>query len=72
MLGDELAARVIAAVQNKPEAVKKISDALASGNAIVLKDAIEKYAGIDISTEEAQAIADQVKANPSQAAAYNT
>jgi hypothetical protein len=69
---DELATNVINAIQGKPEAVKHISDALASGDAVKIREAIKAHAGIDISEEDAQGIADQITANPSAAAAYNT
>jgi len=72
MRDDDLATKVINAVQGNPEATKQISDALASGDPALIQEAIGKYAGIDISPEEAQTIADQVKANPSQPAAYMT
>ncbi len=72
MRSDDLATRVIDAVQGNPEATKQISDALASGDAAVIQAALAKHAGIDISAGEAQTIAEQVKANPSQPAAYMT
>lgn len=72
MRGDDLATRVISAVQGNPEATKAISEALASGDGQIIQEALAKHAGIDISAEEAQTIGDQVKANPSQPAAYCT
>lgn len=69
---DELAAKVIQAIQGNPDAVKAISEALASGDPAAIRGAISSHAGIEISEAEAQAIADQVRANPSAAAAYNT
>lgn len=69
---DDLATRVINAIQGNPEAVKQISDALASGDPAVIRDAINTHAGIEITTDEAQAIASQIQANPAAAAAYNT
>lgn len=72
MRDDDLATRVMNAVQGNPEATKNISDALASGDAAAIQEALAKHAGIDISAAEAQTIADQVRANPSQPAAYMT
>ncbi len=69
---DDLATRVINAIQGNPEAVKQISDALASGDPAVIRDAIKAHAGIEITTDEGQAIASQIQANPAAAAAYNT
>lgn len=69
---NDLAAKVIQAIQGKPEAVKAISDALAGGDADAIRDAIAKHAGIQISDEDAQSISAQVRANPSQAHAYST
>ena len=72
MRSNDLASRVIAAVQGNPEATKQISSALASGDAVTIQSAISAHAGIEISPEEAQTIADQVKGNPSQQAAFIT
>lgn len=72
MRSDDLATRVINAIQGKPEAIKALADALAAGDGLAIKEAIATHAGIDVSAEEAQSIADQVKANPSQPAAYGT
>ncbi|MBK8253795.1 MAG: hypothetical protein IPK82_14160 [Polyangiaceae bacterium] len=72
MVLDDLAARVIAAVKNKPEAVKAISDALASGDAKKIRDALSTHAGISLSDDEAQEVASQMLANPQQPAAYYT
>lgn len=69
---NELAAQVIQAIQGKPEAVKAIADALAGGNAATIRDAIAKHAGIQITDADAEAIASQVQANPTQAASYWT
>lgn len=72
MNNDELANKVLAAVQGKPEAVKAISDALASGDPVRIQGALSKHAGVNITGDEAQAIAAQVKADPGQPAAYCT
>jgi len=72
MTNDELAAKVLEAVQNKPDATKAISDALAGGDAGVIQTSLDTHAGVQISLQEAQNIADQVKANPQQPAAYCT
>ncbi|MEZ4312508.1 MAG: hypothetical protein R3F14_31150 [Polyangiaceae bacterium] len=69
---DDLAAQIIQAVQEKPEAVKAISDALAAGDAEKIREAIHTHAGIQISEADAQKIASQVQAKPSQPAAYWT
>jgi hypothetical protein len=69
---DELAARVIEAIQGKPEAVTAISNALVSGDADQISGAISTHAGIQITPEEARQIAAQVQANPNSAAAYGT
>lgn len=72
MNNDELANKVLAAVQGKPEAVKAISDALAGGDPVQIQDALSTHAGVQISADEAQMISAQVKADPSQPAAYCT
>ncbi|MFO0589118.1 MAG: hypothetical protein U0441_16320 [Polyangiaceae bacterium] len=72
MTNDELANKVLIAVQGKPEATKAISDALAGGDPNQIQGALSTYAGVEISAEEAQAISAQVKADPSQPAAYCT
>ncbi len=72
MTNDELANKVLNAVQDKPDAVKAISEALAGGDPHVIQTALSTQAGVDISTAEAEAIAAQVKADPSQPAAYCT
>lgn len=69
---DDLANRVLAAIQDKPEAVKSLSDALATRDPVAIRDAIKQGAGIDLSDEEAQRIVDMVNANPSRPAAYWT
>jgi hypothetical protein len=69
---DDIANKVVNAVQNKPEAVKAIGDALATGDADKIQHALSHHAGIDISAAEAHEIATKVKADPSQAAAYCT
>ena len=72
MNNDELANKVLAAVQGKPEAVKAISDALTGGDPIQIKDALSSHAVVEITAEEAQMICTQVQADPSQPAAYCT
>ncbi len=72
MNNDELANKVLAAVQGKPEAVKAISEALAGGDPVQIKDTLHTHAGVEISADEAQMISTQVKADPSQPAAYCT
>jgi hypothetical protein len=72
MRGNDLATRVINGIQGNPEAVKAVADALAGGDPAAIQEAISKHAGVEISAEEAQTIAEQVKANPSQPAAYGT
>ena len=69
---DELAAQVIQAIQGKPDAVKAISDALASGDAALIRQAIQDHAGIQLSMDEAQQICNHVQANPAAPAAYWT
>lgn len=72
MRGDDLATKVLKAVDGKPDAVKAISDALASGDAGAIQSSLATHAGIDISADEANEIAATVKADPSQPAAYCT
>ena len=72
MSADELANRVIAAIQGNPEAVKKVSDALATRDPVAIRTAIAEGAGIQLSDEEVQRIIDMVNANPSLPAAYTT
>ncbi len=72
MNNDELATKVLNAVQGKPEAVKAISEALAGGDPVEIKGALSAHAGVEITPDEAQAISAQVKADPSQPAAYCT
>jgi hypothetical protein len=72
MRGNDLATRVLQAVDGNPEAIKQISDALASGDPTAIQAALSTYAGMEISTEEAQEIAETIKASPSQPAAYQT
>lgn len=72
MRGDELATKVLQAVDGKPESVKAISDALASGDPVAIQGALSTHANIEISAEEAQEIATMVKAEPSQPVAYVT
>ena len=67
---DELAARVIEAIQGKPAAVTAISDALASGDVTRIRESIAKHANIHLSQVEAQQISDHVKSNPTSASAY--
>ena len=69
---DELAAQVIQAIQGKPDAVKAISDALASGDAARIRESIQEYAGIQLSMDEAQQVSNHVQANPAAPAAYFT
>jgi len=69
---DDLATRVITAIQGNPEAVKKVSDALAARDPVAIRDAVAEGAGIQLSDEEVQRIIDMVNANPSQPAAYFT
>lgn len=69
---NELAEKVIQAIQGKPEAVKAISDALAAGDPDRIREAIAQHAGIQISNDDAQMISAQIQANPSQPASYWT
>lgn len=69
---DDLAKKVIDAIQGKPDAVKAISDALATGDANRIRESIRAHAGIDITDDETQAIVEKVQANPSAPAAYFT
>jgi hypothetical protein len=69
---DDLAKKVIDVIQGKPEAVKAISDALVAGDASEIRDAVHKHAGIEITGDEAEAIAARIRANPSAVAAYVT
>lgn len=72
MRADDLATKVLKAVDGNPDAIKAISDALASGDAGAIQNALSKHASIEISSEEAQEIASAVQANPAQPAAYFT
>jgi hypothetical protein len=72
MRGDDLATKVLKAVDGNPDAIKAISDALASGDPAAIQGALSTHAGIDISAEEAQEVAAAVQANPGQPAAYCT
>lgn len=72
MSADELANRVIAAIQGNPEAVKAVSDALAARDPVAIREAIHKGAGIELSDDEVRRVIDMVNANPSQPAAYFT
>jgi hypothetical protein len=72
MTADDLAKRVIEAIQDKPEAVKSISEALAARDPVKIRDAIQQGAGIELTDEEAQTIVNIVNANPTQPAAYFT
>jgi hypothetical protein len=72
MRGNDLVTKVLEAVDGKPEAITAISEALASGDSSAIQAALSTHAGIEISAEEALEIADTVKANPSQPAAFYT
>ncbi len=69
---DDLANKVITAIQGKPEAVKAISDALAGGDADAIREAIQTHAGIQLTDDELASIVDKVRANPAAPAAYFT
>jgi hypothetical protein len=69
---DELAAKVIQAIQDDPDAVRAVSAALASGDARHIRHTIQKHAGIQLTMEEAQQISDHIQAEPRGAAAYFT
>lgn len=70
MRGNDLATKVLEAVNGNPEAIQKISDALASGDPNTIQSALSTHAGIEITSEEALEVAQTIKASSFQPAAY--
>ena len=68
----DLAGRVLAAVQGDDEAVKKLSEALVSGDPGVIKQVFSEVAKIDITDEEAAGVVSELGADPQKAVGYAT
>lgn len=69
---DELASKLIDAVKGNPEAVKKVSDALVTGDPAQIKSVFSSVAGEDISDDDAQIIVGELGSNRHEAVANYT
>jgi acylphosphatase len=72
MTASDLAGRVLAAVQGDDDAIKKLSEALVSGDPAEIKRVCAEVAKIEISDAEAQEIVRDLGADPQKAVGYAT
>ena len=72
MATNDLASRVLDAVRGDNEAIKKISEALVSGDAAVITQVFSEVAKIEISDEEAQEVVADLGPDPQKAVGYAT
>jgi hypothetical protein len=69
---NDFANRILNATQGDKEAIKKISEALVSGDAPRIRQVLADVAKIEVTEAEVQEMLTTLRQEPEQAAAYNT
>jgi hypothetical protein len=69
---NDFANRILNAVQGDKEAIKKISEALVSGDVARIRQVLADVAKIEVTEAEVQEMLATLRSEPEQAAAYNT
>ena len=69
---NDFATRILNATRGDKEAIKKISEALVSGDAARIKQVLADVAKVEVTEGEVQEMLATLRSEPEQAAAYNT
>lgn len=72
MSQDPIVQRVLEAVQGKPDAIRRLSDALVSRDPARLREAVSSTAEVPLTDADAQALLASMPADDQQALAYFT
>jgi predicted metal-binding transcription factor (methanogenesis marker protein 9) len=69
-LKNDVAKRIMEAVQGDQKAIKAVSEALVSGDPAKIRSVVSTVAKVDLTDEEFNAVTEELRSDPQQNAAY--